>query len=475
MADLSRPDLCIVGAGALGIALARHARRLGASVVLVDRGRPEMGDQPGIQRRFGALAASAGLAQALREGARLGLANAEPKISYRSLEERAGAVAAASAVLESPEHLAAQQIHVVRGPARFDGPRALLVGDTQLRPRAIVLATGGLPLVPPLPGLEEIAFFDADSIFANNRKLTHLLVIGGGPEAVALAQMQQRLGAAVTLVPQGNLLPEFDPEAVAILVSTLRDEGMDVLEGASVTAIMPRSQGTGIVVAGADGAETGLDVSHVLVAMGRVPDLAGLDIEKLRLNPLPGGGIAVGRLGQTGSRAVRAVGLAAGLSDWAAALAHGRACLETLLLGAPLRPLGPLPLFVPAAPALAQIGRLPRPGQAASAGTRLLRANTSENAAARALGTTEGMVKVLVDVRGRLLGASLVGPGAGDIAAILALAMEKGIGLDALAGLALPQSSLATTIAALVEGHEVASAPSAWTQRRRALRQLLPW
>jgi pyruvate/2-oxoglutarate dehydrogenase complex dihydrolipoamide dehydrogenase (E3) component len=85
------------------------------------------------------------------------------------------------------------------------------------------------------------------------------------------------------------------------------------------------------------------------------------------------------------------------------------------------------------------------------------------------------MVKVLVDVRGRLLGASLVGPGAGDIAAILALAMEKGIGLDALAGLALPQSSLATTIAALVEGHEVASAPSAWTQRRRALRQLLPW
>jgi len=474
MAELSRPDLCIVGAGALAIALARHARRLGASVVVADRGRPEAGDAAEAQRRLSALAASAGLAQALRDGERLGLANSEPRIVHKVIAARAGAVAESSAVLESLEHLAAQGIHVVRGEVRFPDQRSVAVGDLQLRPRHIVLATGGVPRLPALPGLDEIDHFTADSIASNSRKLTHLLVLGGGPEAVALAQIQRRLGAAVTLVPQGPLLPGFDPEAVAILLQALRAEGATILDGAA-EAVLPRAQGTGIVVAGADGEQTTLDVSHVLVAMGRVPDVAGLDLEKLRLRAAPGSGsVSTGGLGRTANRAVRAVGVAAGVEAWPQALAHGRASLEAALLGAPLRRLGVEPLLVLTAPALAQIGRVPAEGQKPGGVAGVVRASFAENAAAQAGGVAFGMAKAALDARGRIVGASVVGPGAGEIAAMLALAMERGIALADLASLALPHPSLMGVVAALAESAAADRPVSPWVARQRALRRLLP-
>lgn len=475
MAELSRPDLCIVGAGALAIALARHARRLGASVVVADRGRPEAGDAAETQRRLAALAASAGLAQALRDGERLGLANGEPRIVHKAIAARAGAVAENSAVLESLEHLAAQGIHVVRGAVRFPDQRSVAVGDLQLRPRHIVLATGGVPRLPALPGLDEIDYFTADSIAGNSRKLTHLLVLGGGPEAVALAQIQRRLGAAVTLVPQGPLLPGFDPEAVAILLQALRAEGVTILDGAAAEAVLPRAQGTGVVVAGADGEQTMLDVSHVLVAMGRVPDVAGLDLEKLRLRAAPGSGsVTTGGLGRTANRAVRAVGVAAGVEAWPQALAHGRASLEAALLRAPLRRPGAEPLLVLTAPALAQIGRVPAVGQKLGGVAGVVRASFAENAAAQAGGVAFGMAKAALDARGRIVGASVVGPGAGEIAAMLALAVERGIALADLASLALPHPSLMGVVAALAESAAADRPVSPWVARQRALRRLLP-
>src|SRR5690606_1283226 len=157
--------------------------------------------------------------------------------------------------------------------------------DMQIRPRNMVLAVGASPIVPAVPGLEQINYFTPDTILGNSRKLTHLLVVGGGSSALGLAQAFARLGSAVTLVPQGTLLSGCDPELVSILARSLAAEGLRILDGARLSEIIPRGQGIGAVANLADGQQAVLDVSHVLLAAGNGADLDALDVAAARLRP----------------------------------------------------------------------------------------------------------------------------------------------------------------------------------------------
>lgn len=475
MADQSRPDLCVVGAGALGIALALHAKRLGAKVVLVDRGVPEPGDGPQQALQLAALQASAARAHQMRHAAALGLTNAEPKVGMKAVQERALDIARVQAPASDHDRLTALGIEVVRGSAAFADPHSLMAGDLQIRPKAIVLATGGKRLPPDIPGLDQIDYFTPDSILDNKRKLTHLLVIGGDPAGFSLAQAFARLGAEVTLVPQGRALPGHDGETVAILIAALAEEGVRIVDGATVRQILPRAQGTGALIDLASGEEEALDVSHILVASEMEADLTDLAPERARLRPARGASAALvsGRLGETGNRRIRVTGPAAGIGQWQHALVHGRAVVEALVLGAPLKPLAHSPRLVMTEPALAEIGTLAT--RKAGAGQSLIRVSLVENAQARALGSAAGLVKVLTDSRGRISGASLVGPGAGEMAAMLALAMEQDIALAELSRLSLPHPSLMSSLAALAEMAAAARPVPAWARRWLAFRRLLPF
>lgn len=477
MADHSRPDLCIVGAGALGIALALHARRLGASVTLVDRGPPEPGDGPQQAARVAALQASAARAEQMRGAAALGLAAADPSPSLKAVQERARQVAAARAPLDGHERLTALGIAVVSGAARFLDPRTLAVGDTRIRAGGFVLAVGARPLVPALPGLEEAGYFTPDTILDNTRKLTHLLVIGGDAAGFALAQAFARLGSEVTLVPQGGALAGHDAETAGILLDLLAGEGVRVEDGGVVRAIQPRSQGIGVLVELPGRGEVALDLSHILLAAGAAPDIETLAPEAARLHGRRGDGsrLAPGPLGRTANRRVRVVGAAAGIDQWHHALSHGRAVVETMVLGLPRRRPGAQPLLVMTDPALAQIGRLAGPVDRLHPGHGLHRGNFAENDQARALGREAGLIKVLTGPQGRIMGASLVGPGAAELAGMLAMAMDRGIGLDALAGIAAPHPSLAASLVALGEDCLGDQKPPAWAKRLGALRRLVPF
>jgi len=476
MAVVPRPDLCIVGAGALGIALALHARHLGANVVLADRGQAEPGDLPQQQLQLAALGESAALAQAIRQGSALGLANEAPKLVYKTVQEHARSVAASRAPLDAPDRLTALGVELIKGPVRFVDGRTLAVGDLHLRPRHVVLATGARPSVPDLPGLKAAGFFTADTILDNVRKLTHLVVIGASPAGLELAQAHLRLGSEVTVVPHGGLLPEYDPEAVAILLQALRAEGLRIMDGAGVVEVLPRSQGIGVVTLLADGSRENLDASHILVTLGRTTDVETLDLDKVRLRSRRGGvgHYAQGSLGQTSNRWVRVVGAAAGLDQWHHALAHGRAVVESLLLS-PLARVAPAPRLVMTEPALAQIGRSTAADRKLRPGTSVVRVNLAENDRARARGRGHGEIKVLADEDGRILGASAVGPEAGELAGVLALAMELGLPLSRLAGLCVPHPSFMGSLVALGENHVAQRPVSPWKRRQLALRRLLPW
>lgn len=475
MADHSRPDLCVVGAGALGIALARHARALGARVTLVDRGPPEPGDGPQQGLRLAALQASAARAHALRQAGAFGMAGVEPRISMKAVQERAAALAADQAPATDRNRLAALGIEVVGGATRFADRNSLMVGDMQIRPRNMVLAVGASPIVPAVPGLEQINYFTPDTILGNSRKLTHLLVVGGGSSALGLAQAFARLGSAVTLVPQGTLLSGCDPELVSILARSLAAEGLRILDGARLSEIIPRAQGIGAVANLADGQQAVLDVSHVLLAAGNGADLDALDVAAARLRPSEGQGshYARGPLGETGNRRVRVVGAAVGLDDWPAALAHGRAVVEALVLGAPVEKPVSQPVLVPTEPALAQIGRPAALGGPARTGQKLLRTSLVENEQARAMGSAEGLAKVMTAADGKILAAGFVGPGAAEMAAFMTLAMAKNIALDRLARLSLPRPSLLAAVVALGEAAAAARPGPPGNRRLAAARQLL--
>ena len=465
MADLLKPDLCVIGAGALGTALAIAARRQGLEVVLVPRPHDAANDPTAGSLRRAAFMASATQAQSLRDASRLGLGNAEPKPNFRTIAERADAIADSVAARDTDERLSALGITVLAHEAVFIDRNTLRCGEATIRPRQFALATGSQPLIPPLPGLDGVSYFTPDNIGDNLRKLSHLVVIGGEPAALELAQAYCRLGSMVTLVPQGGLLPGFDPELVAILLRDLRAEGLVILDDAEVTAVHKRSQGTGIALKRGEDDDS-LDVSHILIAMGRVPDLdAGLlDPAKLRRNRVSADRLLLGDDGQTSSARITAIGGAAGSHDTHVALRQASLLLDRLL-GRGTGRLDPdiLPRLVSTQPPLAQLGplqaTLTRPGQI------VLRSNLAENEAVRAQGPLQGVAKVITDANGAINAAGMVGQGAGEVAAVLAIAMSNGLKLGDLAQLALPQPSVAAALLDLADQFQAQRPKGGWKQK----------
>jgi pyruvate/2-oxoglutarate dehydrogenase complex dihydrolipoamide dehydrogenase (E3) component len=475
MADLQNPDICIIGAGALGIALALRARRLGASVLLIDRGAEEAGDPAQGRLVAATFAASAARAQDMRTAGALGLAHAEPKPNFKAIGEHAKTLAASTAPRDAKERLIALGIDYRTGQPAFTGRQTLKLGDATLRPRHVILATGAKPVVPPIPGLSEIAYFTPDTIAGNSRKLSHLVVIGGDASAIELAQAYHRLGAMVTLVPQGEILPGFDREQVAILLRQLAQEGLEIVEGAAVSAILPRRQGTGVELTHADGSTHSLDASHVLVAMGRLPDLAGLGLDraKVRFDKARPAFLQLNPDGRTTNTRISAVGGAAGQDQPHAALRYGAIIIDRLFgTGASRLDSQAIPSFIQTAPGLASIG-LVEGERSLPEGTLVLRASFAENEAARALGQTHGAAKLLASRNGKILGASIIGPGAGEVIAMLALAMERAMPVSALAELVLPHPSLAAVLTQLGEAFLATRQPTTWEKRSQALRKLL--
>ena len=478
MADILTPDLCIIGGGTAGLRAAAAARHYGASVVLVERGRVGGSALNAAALPSKALLAAAGHAQALREAGRFGITPGEPRVNWRRLHEHLRQVVEAAAPDSAPARLEALGITLLPARGRFTDARTIAAGDTRVQARRFVIATGARPLVPAIPGLEAVPYFTTETIFDNTRKLTHLVVIGGGPLGAELAQACRRLGAEVTLVEAETPLPLVDPELAAVALRRLEEEGVALRAGTSVVAIEARSQGIGVVIAGPDG-ETTLDASHILVATGRAPDLEGLDLELAGIRRLPGTPhrLALRPGLRTSNRRVYAIGDAAGGpgGDLAAArqaeLVVRRALFGPLFRG----PATTLPRIAFTDPEIVEIGL----NEAAArrrhgAGLRVLRASYAENDRAVAMRQTFGLAKLLADRRGRILGVGLVGPGAAELAALFALALEAGIDLRQLRDLALPYPTLAEIANRLGDAFAADNAGPPLARRALALFRRLP-
>ncbi|MGV3490839.1 MAG: dihydrolipoyl dehydrogenase family protein [Devosia sp.] len=453
MADILKPDLCVIGAGSGGLAVAEAARAYGASIIVVEKGRLGGNALSTGAIPLKGLVAAARHAQALRDGAPFGIAVDEPRISFRRVHDHIEQVIAALSPQSSAPHLKTQGIEFIAGAARFVSKKAVKVGDTEIRARRFVIATGAKPTVPAIPGLDAVPFFTTETILDNTRKLTHLVIVGAGATALELAQAYRRLGTQVTVVEHGLPLNGVDPELAGIALQRVSEEGVQLLPGAVVTAIQARSMGIGVAVHGPEG-DSLLDASHILVATDRVPNLDGLELDAagIRRRRELSTQLQLDAQLRTTNPRVYLVGDVAGGQSVASARQQAQQVVRSALLGFAAGQPPVVPRLVATDPELAEIGLNETEARRKfGIGFRVTRAAFADNDAARAARQTFGMVKLITHTSGRILGAGVVGAGAADIVSLISLAMAAGVEGKRLADFAVPYPSYAEIVVRLGE------------------------
>ena len=428
-------DICIIGAGSGGLSVAAGAVQMGARVVLIEGG--EMG---GDCLNAGcipskALIAAAKAAQAMRSGAAFGITPVEPQIDFAAVKDHVARVIDTIAPIDSQERFEALGVQVIRAWARFAGPDTVEAGGHKITARRFVIATGSRPLVPPIPGVDTVPYLTNETIFALRDRPSHLVIIGGGPIGMEMAQAHRRLGCAVTVIDGATALGRDDPEMAAIVLANLRAEGVEILEGTGVASL---SGGPGdITVTLADG--RAVAGSHLLIAVGRQVHLDGLNLKAAGVTH-DRKGVTVGPDLRSTNRRVYAVGDAAGgLQFTHVAGYHAGILVRQIVLGLPAKTTTRhIPWVTFTDPELAQVGLTEAQAHKAH-GTALtvLRQDFHHNDRAQTEGKARGLLKVMV-VGGRPVGVSIAGPNAGELIGLWALAIASRAKMAAIAGMVAP-------------------------------------
>ena len=471
------PDLAVIGAGSGGLSVAAGAAQLGLDVVLFEAG--EMG---GDCLNSGcvpskALLAAAKHAAAMRKADAFGLNAVEPAVDWPAVKAHIRAVIDTIAPIDSQERFEGLGCTVIRQFARFADRRTLVSAGYEVRPRRIVVATGSRPFIPPIPGLDTVEYLTNETIFEVDPFPEHLIVLGGGPIGVELGQAFRRLGATVTLVEAQSVLGRADRDHAGVVLEALRAEGVEVLEGWKAVSAAGAPGQAVLTVEGPDGASRRIEGSHLLVAVGRKPALDGLD--------LAAGGVAHGRQGietkpnlrSTSNGRVWAVGDVAGRGQFThLAGQHASVFVRNALFKTPFRAdAKPVPAVTYCSPELAQIGLTEAEAKAAHGdAVTVTHWDFAENDRAQAERTTTGGGKLIVGKGGRLLGASLVGEGAGEAIQLIGLAMSNGLKVQALTGFISPYPTRGEIAKRLAGAYYTPTLFSDRTRRLVGLLQRIP-
>ena len=439
MAKKSKVDLCIIGAGSGGLALAAGASQMGASVALIEKGK--MG---GDCLNYGcvpskAMIAAGKHAHEMQAGEAFGVARQNAEVNFPKVAAHVRGVIAAIAPHDSQERFEGLGVQVIRAPGRFLSDKIVEAGEHQIHARRFVIATGSSPGVPPIPGLSETPFFTNETIFDNEICPEHLIVIGGGPIGMELAQAHRRLGAKVTVLEAFQALAKDDPELTQKVKDSLIADGVVLKEGIGIENISARDGG--VVVRLSDQEISG---SHLLVAAGRRPNVDGLDLEKAGVEYSPKGIPVDARL-RTSNKKIFAIGdVTGGLQFTHVAGYHAGIVIRNALLRIPAKAdHSSVPWVTYTDPELAHVG-LDEASARKTQGDdiRVLRWSMEENDRAQAERRVKGMAKAIIGKGGRILGVSIVAPHAGDLLQPWVLAMSKKLKVGAMAGFIAPYPTL---------------------------------
>ena len=434
-----KTDICIIGGGSGGLSVAAGAVQLGAKVVLLE-GHKMGGDC----LNYGcvpskALIASAKQAYAMSHGEALGVANEDPQVNYAAAKDHVADVIATIAPVDSVERFEGLGVQVIEEYGTFISKTEVQAGDTIIEARRFIVSTGSAPFVPPIPGLADVTYYTNENIFDLREKPDHLIVIGGGPIGMEMAQAHRRLGCEVTVIEGGKAFGRDDPEMAEIVLNKLRAEGINIVEDAqaekisgaegSVTVHTPKGEFTG---------------SHLLMAVGRKVNIDKLDLDK--------GGIAHDRRGLkvgpdlrsvTNKKVYAAGDVAGGLQFTHVAGYHAGVLIRSLLFGLPSKQkTSHIPWATYTDPELAQVGMTEAEAKSRhGAALEVVRFEYHHNDRAIAERKTTGLIKVMV-VKGRPVGASIAGHLAGELIGMWAMAIANNMKMSAIANTVLPYPTI---------------------------------
>jgi len=446
MAELLTPDICVIGAGAGGLSVTAAAATLGVPLVLIEKGR--MGGEclnTGCVPSKAMIAAGR-RAEAFRTAGPFGIKPVPPSIEFDEVNDHVHRVINALAPNDSKERFTGMGVRVIEGEARFRDTRTVVVGEEayikfEIQARRFVIATGSLPIVPPISGLEQVPYLTNETVFEMRDRPKHLIIIGGGPIGLELAQAFRRLGSEVTVLDVAQPLGMEDPECAATVLDALAREGVTVRSGAKVERVRRLRARVEVVLAG-DTEET-IQGSDLLVAAGRRPNIAGLDLDAARIKYGPNGIVVNKRLG-TSNKRVYAVGDVIGLPQFTHAANHQAALLiRHLLFRLPIK-MNPdeIPRVTFTDPELAHVGLTDAQARQRHRAIRVLRWSYHDNDRAQAERETRGHIKVVTDRKGSILGATIVGAAAGEQITAWTLAINLGLNIRAFAEIVVPYPTL---------------------------------
>ncbi|MGE0700992.1 MAG: NAD(P)/FAD-dependent oxidoreductase [Hyphomicrobiaceae bacterium] len=420
-------DLCIIGAGSGGLSLAAGTAQLGLKVVLIEQGR--MG---GDCLNYGcvpskALIAAGRRAHQMRTSAPFGVQPVDPKVDFGQVHAHVHEVIGAIAPNDSIERFTGLGVKVIQAHGAFVDKATVRAGDTLVKARRFCIATGSSPFVPPIPGLEAAPHFTNETIFDNDRPIGHLIVIGGGPIGIELAQAHLRLGSQVTVLEGLKAMGKDDPELADVVLKKLAAEGLDIREGAKVERIEHRMGVVRAHISGPDGPAT-IEGTHILVATGRKANVDGLGLEAAGI-AYDRRGIKVGASLLTTNSRVYAIGdVIGGLQFTHVANDHASIVLKRICFWLPAKArTDHIPWVTYTEPELANVGMTEDEAKKRHGSVRVYRWPFHENDRAQAERATEGFVKVVTDKRDRIVGAAIVGEHAGELIQMWSLAIAKGM------------------------------------------------
>jgi pyruvate/2-oxoglutarate dehydrogenase complex dihydrolipoamide dehydrogenase (E3) component len=437
------PDICVLGGGPGGLSVAAAAAAFGVPTVLIERGKMggdclNTGCVPSKS-----LLAAARRAELMRNAGLFGLNVQGIGVDFAKVHDHVHSVIAALAPVDSAERFTGLGVRVIRQHAQFKDRNTVTAGDAEIRARRFVIATGSVPAVPAIPGLDDGPYFTNENVFDLKERPEHLIVIGAGPVGLELAQAFRRLGSSVTVLEAAQPLANDDPECVAVVLDRLEREGIVIRSGVRITGIA-RAGGVVTATIETSGVERTITGSHLLVAVGRKPQINELGLEAAGIRHDHRGIIVNARL-KTSNWRVYAIGdCAAGHQALThAANYHAGLVIRNALFRLPVRvDSSAIPRATYTDPELAQSGLTEAQARARRMKIRVARWPYHDNDRAQIERDSHGHIKVVTTRKGKIVGVTIVGAQAGELIAVWALAIARGLNIRALTNVVLPYPTL---------------------------------
>src|SRR5215471_6547445 len=441
MTDFGHYDLVVIGAGSGGLVGARFAAQLGAKVALIEKNRiggdcTWTGCVPSK-----ALIRAAKVAHEVRTAARYGICTSPPTADMSAVREYVRGAMRAVYEFETPEALARENVDVMFGAAQFIDATTINVGERTIRSKAFVLTTGARPYVPPLPGLNAVPFITYQQIFENDTLPNSMIVLGGGPIGMEIAQAYQRLGSQVTIVTN-SVLPKEDVEVQKLMQSVLESEGVHFILEPARSA---RLHGNVIFII-TDTHEVEGDL--LLVAVGRKPNVDGLQLDKAGVS-YSANGIQVDDRLRTSVKHIYAAGDVTGSYQFThyAGWQAFQAVRNALLPGSSTGVSNLVPWVTFTDPEVAHIGATEKQARSEH-GDHIEVHRWEMGKVDRAVceNDVSGFLKIITKPNGEILGATIVGARAGDAILELIVAMKQRMKVGDLAGAIHPYPTYSTAV-----------------------------